>query len=56
MVVNEGSAKDFQPRAFPAQRMDEGLDGMEGPEQLGRERWYESYVVQVAQVLREYRG
>ena len=25
-------------------------------QQLGRERWYESYVVQVAQVLREYRG
>ena len=25
-------------------------------QQLGRERWYESYVVQVAQILREYRG
>jgi len=24
-------------------------------QQLGRERWYESYVVQVAQVTREYR-
>ncbi|MFI4940569.1 MAG: antibiotic biosynthesis monooxygenase family protein [Burkholderiales bacterium] len=24
-------------------------------QQLGRERWYESYVVQVAQVSREYR-
>lgn len=24
-------------------------------QQLGRERWYESYVVQVAQITREYR-
>lgn len=25
-------------------------------QQLGRERWYESYVVQVAQITREYRS
>ena len=25
-------------------------------QQLGRERWYESYVVQVAQITREYRN
>ena len=24
-------------------------------QQLGRERWYESYIVQVAQITREYR-